>query len=122
MTMQKTNPTETTLVIILIFLLIYLVSNQELALYAALTVGILGLLFTSVVKALHNFLTCLSLVLGGIVSNILLTIVFFCVLTPLALLAKVFGDKDPLDLRNEEASFFKERNEEIDKEFFKKPW
>lgn len=64
----------------------------------------------------------LAWLLGAIVPRILLTVIFYILLTPLAMLSRLFGEKDPLLLNNKAGSFFKARVTEIKKASFEKPW
>ncbi|MDZ7314563.1 MAG: SxtJ family membrane protein [candidate division KSB1 bacterium] len=62
--------------------------------------------FPSLLKPLFSVWIILSLLLGWIMSRLLLTIVFFVVITPISFLMKLFG-KDPLNRRfNKDASTY----------------
>lgn len=122
MTKSKNNAIATVLVITLLLLVIYLITNLAIAIYLALTLGVSGLLFNSVAAVIHQLWTKLIRILGLVVSNILLTFVFYLFLTPLAILAKLFGKKNQLNLRNINVSLFKEQKEVFDKAFFERPW
>lgn len=121
-TKSKKSPITTVLVITLFLSLIYLISASEIALYLALAIGIFGLLFDSVAEAIHRLWTKLTGILGLIISNIVLLLVFYLFLTPLAILAKLFGKKNQLNLRNINVSLFKAQKEIFDKAFFERPW
>ncbi len=60
--------------------------------------------------------------LSFIVPNILLSLVFFFILTPIAWASRLFKDRDPLDLKNEKDSFFQDRNTSFDPSSFERPW
>lgn len=64
----------------------------------------------------------LAWVLSFIVPNILLSLIYFLFLFPIALLSKLFGNKDPLALRNKPDSTFKTSNKAFDASSFDKPW
>ena len=70
----------------------------------------LGLTFPAVLKPLQKIWMGLGLVLGFFVSRIILSIIFFGVITPIGLLMKLFG-KDILDERIDKsrASYWHER-------------
>lgn len=57
----------------------------------ALIVG--GLIFAESLRTVHRYWMGLAIVVGSIVSRIILFLLFFLVLTPLAMAAKVFGKK-----------------------------
>ncbi len=52
-----------------------------------------GLYFSKNLKIIHHYWMSLALFLGSIISRFFLSILFFIILTPIALLAKVFGKK-----------------------------
>jgi len=64
----------------------------------------------------------LGWLLGQIIPRLLLSFIFYFILTPLALLSKVLGEKDPLQLRKPTNSLFKEASSLNTKESFKKMW
>jgi hypothetical protein len=64
----------------------------------------------------------LSFVLSKIIPNILLSIVYFLCLVPIAFLSRLFAKKDVLILKNKSNSLFVNVNENFDKTFFEKPW
>jgi hypothetical protein len=61
-------------------------------------------------------------VLSLIIPNILLSAIFFFILFPLSVLSKIFGEKDPLHLKNSSGSLFKDKNKIFDKKSFEHPW
>lgn len=60
--------------------------------------------------------------LSLIIPNILLGIIFFLLLFPIALLSRLFGKNDSLNLKNKSGSTFKNVNKEFDKISFEKTW
>lgn len=64
----------------------------------------------------------LSWLLGSVFSKILLSLVYFLFLTPIARLSKMFEEKDQLNIKNGGSSLFKEYNEQFEKNTFEKPW
>jgi len=63
----------------------------------------------------------LGMVLSYIIPNILLTLIFFFILLPLALLSKI-GNKDPLMLSPGRGSYWVTAEGKPDKESFEKTW
>lgn len=57
-----------------------------------------GLLFPVILKPLNKIWMTLAIILGWIMTRVILTILFYLVLTPIGFLAKIFG-KDFLDLK-----------------------
>lgn len=64
----------------------------------------------------------LSLILSKIFPPILLTIIFYVFLTPIAILSRIFGEKNPLHIKNTDNSLFKTVNKKFEKSSFEKPW
>ena len=63
----------------------------------------------------------LAQLLGYIIPNILLSIVFYLILFPLSLLSKLFT-KDPLMLSSKYDSYFVDVNKEMDQKSFENMW
>ena len=64
----------------------------------------------------------LSWLLSLIVPNIILSIIFFLFLFPIALLSRMTKKEDQLRLKNIYQSTFKEVNKTFDKKSFENPW
>jgi len=70
--------------------------TKPAAIYFAIIGGILvslGLVFPQGIKPLNKIWMGLAIVLGFFMSRLILTILFYIVLTPIALLAKLVGKK-----------------------------
>ena len=66
------------------------------AIYFAIIGGLLilsGALFPKILKPLNKIWMSLAIILGFIMSRVILTILFYLVLTPIAILAKIVGKK-----------------------------
>lgn len=119
---QTSEPVKTMLTISMGFLLIFIVTKAKWALPASLFIGLIGM-FSTWLSAKIDFLWMkLSRFLGLIVPNIILTIVFYAFLFPIALITKLFGNKDKLMLKNKYNSTFTDRNKSFNKESMKHPW
>lgn len=95
-------------------------------LFCGLAIFILGLgfLVPSARKIIIRLWFKLSEILGFINSRILLTLIFFLILTPIALLSRLFS-KDKLQLRkktDETASYFHKRIHTYEAKDFENPW
>ncbi|MBW3466391.1 hypothetical protein [Arthrospiribacter ruber] len=118
----KSDPTKTVLVITVGMILLYVIFSWEWAIYVSLTVGVLGMLSAYLAKKIDWFWGKLTFVLSLIVPNVLLSLVFFLLLTPIALASRLFGKKNPLNLKNTEKSLFKSVNKNFPASSFEKPW
>jgi type IV secretory pathway TraG/TraD family ATPase VirD4 len=103
------------------FLALHLIFHWEWAVYVSLGVGVVGVFSRWVSKQVSWVWFGLATILGKIVSNVLLTLVFFLFLTPLAFFYKLFN-KDPLKLKSKYPSYFVTRDIIFSKESFEKPW
>lgn len=116
------HPAKTVLVITVGFLVLYLISKQNVFLYISLGVGILGALSSVLAEKIDWIWTKIGWVLSFIVPNIIMTIIFYIILTPTAFLSRIFGKSDPMDLKNSQTSLFKQKETTFSKESFEKPW
>lgn len=87
----------------------------------AVLVGLSALLFPAVADRIARVWTVLAEVLGRVVPVLLLSLLFFLLLLPLALLSR-WGGKDPLLLKKPAGSAFKDRNKSFTPADFHKPW
>lgn len=119
---QKTIPAKTCLVITTCLLIIYVITGVRECLLAALLIGGAGSFSNYLARKIDYLWSKLTYVLSLIVPNILLSFIFFLLLTPIALLSRLFGEKDPLMLKRQQGSMFKDYEREMDKEYFEKTW
>ncbi len=113
---------KTVLTICVGFLVIYTFTEAKWSLWVALSVGISGVLSSYLAKIIHKYWMQLGVLLSFIIPPILLGIIFFCLLYPVALLSRIFGEKDPLRLKNTTASTFQKVSKQPDKASFHKTW
>ena len=116
------DPTKTILTIAIGFCIIFLITDIDIFLYLAIGIGVAGLLSNYLAQKITWLWSVLSWVLSLIVPNILLSIIFYLILFPLAILVRVFGKKNMLFLKNTEDSLFKDRTTIITKDSFEKLW
>ncbi len=81
-------------------------------------VGFIGLAFPSLGIYLIRFLEKIKTIIGKTINAILLGIVFYLLLTPLATLQKIFSKQKPINPR----SYFIDRNKTFEPSDFEKPW
>ena len=118
----KSNPSLTILSIVFGLLMInFFIDIQEIY-YLCLIISGLGILSLRISRIIENMWFRLSIILSQIIPNILLSIIFFLILTPLAFLSKLFNSKSDFKIRNNQKSFFIQKNKTFDKESFKKAW
>lgn len=122
--MQKgnTETLKTILVITLGFLVIYIIWDIRWALYIALGVSLAGSISNFLAKQIHFIWMKLSWLLGLIVPKILLTVIYYFVLFPIALISKVFRNKTNIIKSRKVKSLFVDYEKKIMAESFEKPW
>lgn len=118
---NRNNASSTILVIVLGFTLLYLLFNSIWLLYTAFGIGLLGVLSTKIGLLIEKLWFGLAKILGHIVPTILMTVIFYVFLFPIALVSRIFN-KDPLLLSNEHNSYFKTINKRFVKDDFEKIW
>ncbi|MEM1318949.1 MAG: hypothetical protein AAGG75_01770 [Bacteroidota bacterium] len=119
---MKSNPAQTVLTISVGFLVIYYFTRAEWALWVAMGIGIIGVFSTYLSKKMEWAWMKLAWLLSLIVPKILLSIVFFLFLSPIAWIAGLLRKTDPLMLKNKQDSTFTTSNKTFDKSSFGKPW
>lgn len=119
---QKKDPTKTVLTISAGLIVLYLITKWDWTIPAALAVGLAGIFSHYLSRIIDSLWMNLCLLLNLIMSNILLSIIFLLFLFPIALLSRLFGKNDPLNLKNKTDSNFKNSNKKFDKISFEKPW
>lgn len=119
---MKSDPRQTILVITLGMIVVYLAFQVKWAITAALVVGVAGLISDKLAEKIDWLWMKLTWVLSMIVPNILLSAVFYLFLTPIAIFSRIFGEKNPLSIRNTASSLFKDHGKPFDKPSFEKPW
>ncbi|AWV99938.1 SxtJ family membrane protein [Arcticibacterium luteifluviistationis] len=120
--MEKQNNAEIILSIVVGFLAFYFIFDIQGLLYAAGIIGLLGLLSSSFASLISKVWLKLAEVLGRINGSILLTIIFFLVLTPMALLMRLFNGGATLNLKKPSKTTFAERNHEYTADDLKNIW
>lgn len=121
MATKKTYYT-TVLTICIGFLIIYAFTLNVYLLWIVGTLIVLSLVSSYCARKIHEYWMGLGTLLGYIVPPVLLTVIFFFILFPVALLSKIFGEKDPLQLKNKKSTTFKSVSKTYDTASFEKPW
>ncbi len=103
-------------------MVVYQITKMEWALIVAVSVGLLGIVSTFLSDLIDMLWMKLARVLGMIMPNILLTIIFYLFLFPIAALSRLFGKKDPLFLKNRTKTLWVDSNRTFDQAYFEKTW
>ncbi|MCC6725124.1 MAG: hypothetical protein IT258_11485 [Saprospiraceae bacterium] len=119
---MKNRQTETCLVIATGLLVIYLLHPAKPLIYAAITLGVLGAFVPSIAKWVDWAWYKLAEGMGWVMSKVMLSVVFFVFLFPIAMLSKVFGKKDSLQLKKKTGSYWSERNHRYEAKDLENVW
>ena len=124
----KNNKTDqardTGLAMVLILLIIEYIKRPGWLVVAAMAALVLTMVRPIVFKPLAKVWFALSHLLGTVVSKIILSIVFFCIVTPMGLIRKAFG-ADPMKTKlwkKGDESVLVERDHLYVKEDIEKPY
>lgn len=118
----QSNPTKTVLTITVGFLIIYIIGHQQWALYLSIIMGLMGISSTYLSEKIEWLWMKIGWLLGLIMPKILLSVIFYFILFPLATLTNLLKKDDPLLLKNKHNSTFKEVQKEFDPASFENPW
>ncbi len=120
---KSKNPYKDILVIVLGFLVFYLITKKNFLLYLSGGIALAGVLSEFLAEKMVWGWYKLAEGLGYVSSRILLSIVFFLFLTPLAMLSRLFRKGDALQLKKKlSGSYFTERRHMYVKEDLEKMW
>lgn len=125
--MNRQKNLETILVLVLALIAAYWLLQHRLGdrapylLYTALAVGLTGLFIPWLAAQLHWAWMKLAEGMGWVMSKIILTIVFFVILVPLALLSRLFGKKSTM-LNRQTDSYYTVRNHSFEKKNLGQVW
>lgn len=116
------NNYKSTLTIVIGFLLLSNYFHSKPLLVISIAVGLLAIFSEKANDKIIWIWNKLTEILSVIMPNVLLTIVYFLFLTPLAWLNRINRKKNPLQLRNKTISTFIEKRKEFSKVSLEKIW
>lgn len=107
---KKLKNTQAILTITVGFLCLYVLFKKPLFLYVSAGIGLVSIFSDYARDGISLIWEKIGHVLGTINGKILLSIVFFLVLTPIALLMRIFGSSQMLLKKGDSKSYYTERN------------
>ncbi len=121
---MRHNNSKVILVIVVGFLALSFIfpSQKVVFTYISLGIGVFSLLSSTTENAIVWVWDKIALVLGWINTRIILSLVFFIFLTPIAILKKVFSAKDPMKLKNRHESTYVNRSHTYTKKDLENIW
>jgi hypothetical protein len=119
---RKPNPKLTVLIICIALVILHLMTGWRWPLPAAFFIGLAGVASRYLSGWIDFLWMKLTSLLNRALSHVILLAIFFLLLLPVALLARLFGNQDPLNLKNTTPSNFKDVGKPFDKTSFEKLW
>ncbi len=107
--MERQKQLETCLVISTGLIVFWFIYEVKILLTIALVMGLIGLFIPALAKWINWAWYKLADMLGFVMSKVLLSVVFFIFLFPIAMLSKLFTKKDSLQLKKKTDTYWTER-------------
>ena len=121
--MKREKHLETILSIILGLAVIYWGTKNRYLLPAIVIIAAIGLFSSYLTEKIHWLWTKLSHVMGMVMSKILLSVIFFVFLFPIAVLSRLFSKKDSMQLKKASCpSYYVARDHGYTAEDLENPW
>lgn len=108
--MNRRRNLESCLAIATGFVILGLIFKKDIFYYISFSVGLIGLIISPLAEIIHKLWMKLAEILSFISSKILLTIIYYVVLYPLAILYKISNRKNIASFKKHQKSTWKERN------------
>ncbi len=124
MTMQRTSrqQVQTILVILLALLMGWKWTSDLLFFYFSILLSVVVLISERAMVGIDYLWMKLTWLLSLIIPRIILSLLFYLFLTPLALLSRIFGDGDPLQMKKPANSMFRMEEPLSGPTSFEKMW
>lgn len=104
-------------------LIAFLFSRENIFLFLAVILLVNNIIFIEANRVIADYWLAFAKVVGNINSKIILTIIFFLFLTPIAFLYRIFNREQVANFKvNNRESYFEDVSKEFGKEDFLKQW
>lgn len=119
----KTDPEtpKTQLVIVVGLLVLAAIFQNEKIVFASLAIGLISLIIPPVGHWIVWGWFKLAEVLSRVMNPLILSLVYFLFITPIAILFRLFGN-DPMRLKDNKGSMYELREKTYTREDLEKPW
>lgn len=111
----------TMLIFSVVLIILYLVNKHVYYLYGALAAGAIGTLIPALSRKIHDLWMKLAELMGMVMNKVILGIVFFVFLVPVAFLSRLFR-KNPFKVQKDAATYFSDRNFTYTKKSLEQLW
>jgi len=119
---KQTEPLKTIATILVGLLTLFILSKKDWLLDAIVVSGGIGLLFPAGARWMDAAWMKLAALMGLIMPKLILSVIFFLFLCPLAFLARLFKKQDSLFLSGKGNSTFLTMTKTFGAKDLKKPW
>lgn len=99
--------------IVIGFVVLSFIFKEDILLWISLGIGILGLSSTFLARWIEKLWNLLSKALGYVIPNIIMTLFFYGLLFPMAVLSRLFRKNDLLKLKNKGTTTFIEKKHQF---------
>lgn len=120
---KRIRDLETIMSLSLVLMIPYFIFSKTVFIIASLCLLLIGLILKHIASCIVSCWLKVAETIAGFNTKLILSLVFYVVLTPIALLYRIFS-KDPLCLQRKDSktSYFHMRNHLCVKEDFEKMW
>lgn len=118
----KSNPSKTILTISTGLLLIFILTKTQWFLYSSLVIGLIGVFVEKLSYLIEKLWFKIANIIGHIAPNIILSVFYYLVLFPIAVLSKIFKTNQLFILKNEESSTYLKVKKVFDSKDLINPW
>jgi len=112
---------QSALTVVVFLLIIWLISGQIIVAHVAVAVGFMALLSEQIAKGIDFAWSKVLFAFGWINSRVLLGLIFFVILTPLAFFYRLVKG-DTLNLKSGKSSYYTDRNHTYTAKDLENPW
>jgi len=119
--LMKDKHLGTILIFVMVLIIFYLANKNVKLLYAALILGAIAILIPALSRKIHDLWMKFAELLGLVMNKVILSVVFFIFLVPVAFLSRLFR-KNPLKNKKDTASYFSDRNFTYTKKSLEQLW
>ncbi len=119
---NNSNKYLTVLTIVFGFTLLNLFIDNKNITYLILVIAGASVFSNKLSVLIHSLWFMIAGVLSKIIPNILLSIIFFFLLTPLSLLSKLFNGQTDFKSKNNKSSTYIDTEKSFSKESFERSW
>ena len=118
----KSNPSLTLLTIVFGFLILNYFFDKQILLNISILFSAVGVFSKKISSNIEIIWFKLSFILSHLIPNVFLSIIYFFILTPLAILSRLLKSDTDFQSKNIEKSIFKKSKKEFSKKSFEKAW